>query len=76
MTVTDIGVTDQGKPYIVLRSPRGTIRELIITVQATKPAEWLYGYVIRDHDSKTMVTYNGPHGDPELDMPGRLVGFE
>ena len=76
MTVTRVGVSDDGRPFIVLNSPRGLVRELIITVMATKPAEWEFAYVIKDHNSKTMLTYHGMHGDPELDTPGRLVGFE
>lgn len=75
MYVDRIG-SHEGRPFIVLRSHRGTLRELIITVQASQPAEWLYGYVIIDHDLKTKVTYHGPHGDPDLDQRGRLVGFE
>ena len=75
MYVDRIGSHD-GRPFVVLRSHRGVLRELIITMMATKPSSWMYGYVIKDNNSKTMLTYHGTHGDPELDMPGRLVGFE
>jgi len=76
MHVTRIGTTDDGHPFVVLRSPRGEVRELIITVTTSHPASWMYGYVIKDHETKTMHSYHGPFGDPERDLPGQLAGFE
>lgn len=76
MHVTRVGTTPRGHPFVVLRSPRGEVRELIITVTTSDPATWLFGYVIKDHKTKTMHSYHGPYGDPDRDEPGNLSGFE
>lgn len=76
MKLIRFGTLPDGCPYLLLRASRGELRELVVTISTAQPAEWLYGYVIHDHATKTSQSFHGPFGDPDRDTPGRFAGFE
>lgn len=75
LKLLDMQLDDEGHTRLLFKSPYGPIREVIITMLSDKPVTWVYGYTIRDRNSKTRVTYSGKHGDPAQDEAIDIEGF-
>ena len=66
-----MGHTDTGT-YFLLGSRRPA-RQIAIVVYGERVQ---YTYSISDQRTHTMLTYRGPHGDPELDEQVSLDGLD
>jgi len=68
------GETENGHPYFKFRAVRSKVREVVLYVTTERPVKVMFAYSIWDADSQTLISYHGPHGDPEQDTLGELEG--
>lgn len=66
MKLIEIGEDDRGA-YLKFASTRRKVREVTVYLLADRPVTWTYVYSMWDQTTHTVVTYEGPFGDPAKD---------
>ena len=73
LKLIEIGEDDKGA-YLKFAAMRGRVRMVTCYLLADGPIRWEYAYAIYDPSTKTVVSYQGRHGDPgkdkRIDMRG------
>jgi len=62
----EIGEDEHGA-YLKFAANRNRVREVTLYMLAHGPVKWEYVYSLWDASTRTVTTYQGPHGDPERD---------
>jgi len=71
-----MGKTPKGNSYLQFATPgtgEGKV-EVIIYVSTETPGGFLFGYSLWDIEAHAIVSYHGPHGDPDKDHLGQIDG--
>ena len=74
LKLLEMVLDDDGHTRLLFKSPYGPIREVWVTMLSDKPVNWVYGYTIRDRNSRTKTTYSGQYGDPTKDTAIDIEG--
>lgn len=74
MKLIEIGEDDKGA-YLKFATTRRKVREVTVYMLAPRPVHWSYVYSVWDEHTRTVITYEGTHGDPEKDKPVDMRGL-
>jgi hypothetical protein len=66
LRLIEIGEDRRGT-YLKFIVARNRLREVTLYMQASSPVTWTYTYAMWDPDTRTVITYEGRHGDPAKD---------
>lgn len=58
---------EEGHQYLVFRTSNRRNKPIVVVVRVFAPGEFIYIYTVTDRRTKTIITYQGPHGDPLRD---------
>lgn len=66
LKLIEIGEDGRGS-YLKFAANKQRVREVTIYMQSDSKIKWRYVYAIYDSSTRTVVGYEGTHGDPDLD---------
>lgn len=69
-----MGEDDKGA-YLKFAVERRRVREVTIYMMADGPIKWKYTYAMWDPTTRTVVSYEGRHGDPTKDKRVEIRGL-
>ena len=73
LKLIEIGEDDRGA-FLKFASTRNRVRMVTVYMMADGPIRWAYAYASYDPSTRTVVSYEGKHGDPEKDKRINMKG--